>query len=197
MLEWYCRIKIRLEGYYEEFHKLLPREGMFYDLGCGYGFMTYMLHWSAPGRVFTGIDYDEEKIETAQNNFLRDEDINFEQGDLTKIELQPCDGIIIADVLHYLLPQQQEALLEKCYAALNEGGVLVIRDGISELTDRIKGTKLTEVFSTKLLGFNKTQNQLHFISRRLLDDFAAKHHMQVEVLDNAKRTANLTFVLRK
>lgn len=197
VLEWYCRIKTRLEGYYEQFHKLLPREGRFYDLGCGYGFMTYMLHWSAPGRVFTGIDYDEEKIETAQNNFLRDEDINFEQGDLTQIELQPCDGIIIADVLHYLLPEQQEALLEKAYAALNKGGVLIVRDGISELTERIKGTKLTEVFSTKLLGFNKTQNQLHFISRRLIDDFAAKHDMQVEVLDNAKMTANLTFVLRK
>lgn len=197
VLEWYCRVKTKLEGYYEQFHKLLPREGRFYDLGCGYGFMTYMLHWAAPGRVFTGIDYDEEKIETAQNNFLRDEDINFEQGDLSQIELQSCDGIIIADVLHYLLPEQQDALLEKCYAALNERGVLIMRDGISELTDRIKGTKLTEVFSTKLLGFNKTQNQLHFISRRLIDDFAAKHNMQVEVLDNAKRTANLTFVLRK
>lgn len=197
VLEWYCRIKIMLEGYYEHFHKLLPREGRFYDLGCGYGFMTYMLHWAAPARVFTGIDYDEEKVETAQGNFLRDEDISFEQGDLTKVELQPCDGIIIADVLHYLLPEQQLALLEKSYAALNQRGVLIVRDGISELTERIKGTKLTELFSTKLLGFNKTQNQLHFISRKLLDDFAAKHNMQVEVLDNAKRTANLTFVLTK
>ena len=159
--------------------------------------MTYMLHWSAPGRVFTGIDYDEEKIETAQGNFLRDEGINFEQGDLTQVELQPCDGIIIADVLHYLLPEQQLALLEKSYTTLNQGGVLIVRDGISELTERIKGTKLTEVFSTKLLGFNKTQNQLHFISRKLIDDFAAKHNMQVEVLDNAKMTANLTFVLRE
>lgn len=197
VLEWYCRIKTRLEGYYEEFHKLLPREGRFYDLGCGYGFMTYMLHWSASGRMFTGIDYDEEKIETAQGNFLRDEGINFEQGDLTQIELQPCDGIIMADVLHYLLPEQQEALLEKCYTALKEGGVLIIRDGISELTDRIQGTKLTELFSTRLLGFNKTQNKLHFISRKLLDDFATRYNMHAEVLDNAKMTANLTFVLRK
>src|SRR5690606_36104258 len=35
VLEWYCKIKIRLEGYYEVFHQILPREGRFYDLGCG------------------------------------------------------------------------------------------------------------------------------------------------------------------
>src|SRR5690606_26482984 len=126
--------------------------------------------------------------ETAQNNFLRDEGINFKQGDLTQIEIQPCDGIIIADVLHYLLPQQQVELLEKCYAALNNNGQIIVRDGVSELIDRIKKTKMTELFSTRIFGFNKTQNQLHYISRSMIDDFAARHHMQVEVLDNAKMT---------
>lgn len=197
VLEWYCRVKIALEKYYEQFHELLPREGKFYDLGCGYGFMTYMLHWAARGREFIGIDYDEEKIETAQNNFLRDEHISFRQGDLTNIELDACDGIIIADVLHYLLPEQQVALLEKTYTALNSGGQLIIRDGISELTERIKGTKMTEVFSTKIFGFNKTQNDLHFISRKMIDDFAARHDMEVTVHDYARHTANLVFVLKK
>lgn len=197
VLEWYCRVKTKLEGYYEQFHALLPREGKFYDLGCGYGFMTYMLHWAAPERSFTGVDYDEEKIETAQHNFLRDEHINFRQGDLTQAELASCDGIIISDVLHYLLPQQQEALLEKCYTALNRNGVLIIRDGVMELKERIKGTKLTEVFSTQIFKFNKTQNDLHFISQAFIESFAAKHQMQIEVLDNTKLTANLIFVLRK
>src|SRR5690606_9538423 len=50
VLEWYCKIKTRLEKYYEPFHELIPRKGKFYDLGCGYGFMTYMLHWSAEER---------------------------------------------------------------------------------------------------------------------------------------------------
>jgi SAM-dependent methyltransferase len=186
-----------LERYYEPFHELLPREGVFYDLGCGYGFMTYMLHWAAPGRKFTGIDYDEEKIETAQGNFMRDEDVQFQQGDVTGIDLQPCDGIIISDVLHYLLPEQQEALLANCVHALNMGGTLIIRDGVAELQKRIKGTKLTELFSTRIFKFNKTQNDLHYISQVFLEEFAAKHGMSIEVLDNSKFTANLTFVLKK
>lgn len=196
-LEWYCKVKIKLEDYYEPFHKLLPREGVFYDLGCGYGFMTYMLHWAAQGRVFTGVDYDEGKIETAQNNFLRDEGIDFKQADVTKLELKPCNGIIISDVLHYLLPEQQEVLLKNCAHALDSGGVLVIRDGVSELKDRIKGTKLTELFSTRIFKFNKTQNDLHYISRKYIESFALRNGMTVEILDNAKFTANLTFVLRK
>jgi trans-aconitate methyltransferase len=156
-----------------------------------------MLHWAAPGRRFIGVDYDDEKIETAQHNFLRDENVRFEQGDLTHYEMQPCDGIIISDVLHYLLPEQQEALLEKAYQALNASGLLVVRDGIMEMQKRIKGTKHTEVWSTKIMKFNKTQNDLHFISRAFLEDFAARHNMTIEVMDFARFTANLTFIFKK
>jgi 16S rRNA G1207 methylase RsmC len=42
------------------------------DIGCGYGFMPYMLHFAAPQREFTGVDYDEDKIEVANNNFNKD-----------------------------------------------------------------------------------------------------------------------------
>jgi 1-acyl-sn-glycerol-3-phosphate acyltransferase len=196
ILEWYCRVKIRLENYYEPFHTLIPKAGLFYDIGCGYGFMTYMLHWSAPGRTFIGVDYDEEKIETAQHNFLKDDHINFEQADVTNYQLQPCDGIIISDVLHYLLPAEQEVLLEKCANALNNNGALIVRDGVTELKDRHNGTKLTELFSTRIFNFNKTKNDLHFISKTFIQMFADKHNMQLEIVDTKKFTYNLIFILR-
>ncbi|OJW85280.1 MAG: hypothetical protein BGO69_06590 [Bacteroidetes bacterium 46-16] len=197
VLEWYCRIKTKLEKNYEPFHTLLPGEGKFYDLGCGYGFMSYMLHWAAPGRAFTGVDYDEEKIETAQNNYLRDDNINFEHADVTSYELEPCDGIIISDVLHYLLPAQQEQLLERCVTALNDNGVLIIRDGVAELKDRHKGTEATELFSTRVFKFNKVENQLHFINRSFIESFTRKHNLQIETLDFTRFTSNLVFVIKK
>lgn len=197
VLEWYCRVKTALEKNYEQFHELLPRTGKFYDLGCGYGFMPYMLYWAAPERSFVGVDYDDEKIEVAQGNYLRDEQMRFQQGDITQLDLEPCDGIIIADVLHYLLPEQQVQVMENCAAALNEGGQLIIRDGVSELKERIKGTKLTEVFSTKIFKFNKTQNNLHFLSQAMIEDFAKKQGMKLTILDNSQFTANLIFVLKK
>jgi 1-acyl-sn-glycerol-3-phosphate acyltransferase len=221
VLEWYCRVKVALEDYYEPFHKLLPRAGRFYDLGCGYGFMTYMLHWASEDRIFTGVDYDEDKITTAQHNYLREKakklhyrkakaikqtfiadendqaKINFEQADVTQYELQSCNGIIISDVLHYLLPEQQKALLDKCFNALEPGGILIIRDGVEELKERHEGTKRTEVLSTRIFNFNKTQNELHFISRAFIEHWAAAHDMSVETIDLTKKTSNVIFVLRK
>ena len=101
------------------------------------------------------------------------------------------------DVLHYLLPEDRLALLEKCYAALEPGGTLIIRDGVSELQERIKGTKQTELWSTKLLKFNKTAHELHYISQLEIETFANTHQMQLEILDQSKYTANLIFVLKK
>jgi 2-polyprenyl-3-methyl-5-hydroxy-6-metoxy-1,4-benzoquinol methylase len=197
VLEWYCRIKTRLERNYETFHRLLPREGHIYDLGCGYGFAAYMLHWSATGRRITGIDYDPEKISVAQALHLRDVVLTFEAADLRHYQLTSVRAILITDVLHYLLPQEQEDLLARCVAALEPKGMLIIRDGVVELEERQKRTALTEAFSTRILGFNRTTNELYFISKRRIEAFAVEHQLALEIIDEAKYTSNLVFVLRK
>ena len=61
VLEWYMRVKLKLEKYYLPFHLLLPKRGTILDLGCGYGFMCYMLQFLSAERTITGVDYDEEK----------------------------------------------------------------------------------------------------------------------------------------
>jgi 1-acyl-sn-glycerol-3-phosphate acyltransferase len=197
VLEWYCRIKTALEGNYESLHALLPREGKMYDLGCGYGFASFLLHWSAPGRLITGVDYDEEKIAVAQALHLRDEGLQFEAADLRSYPLHAADVILISDVLHYLLPSEQEALMQRCAEALNPGGMLIVRDGVVELEERQKRTALTEVFSTKVFRFNKTANALHFLSRKQIEVFAAVNGLSLDVQDETRHTSNLRFVMRK
>ena len=71
VLEWYMRVKIKLEKNYKQFDELLPKKGKILDLGCGYGFMSYMLHFTGPERQVTGVDYDEEKIATANHCFSK------------------------------------------------------------------------------------------------------------------------------
>lgn len=221
VLEWYCRVKIALEDYYEPFHTLLPRAGKFYDLGCGYGFMTYMLHWASEGRQFIGVDYDEEKVETAQNLYLREKGrklylrkhkikvipdeitnavtpkVSFVHADLSCYDLEKCDGIIISDVLHYLMPEDQKALLDKAFDALKETGVLIIRDGVEDLQERHKGTKQTEKWSTQIVRFNKTKNELHFLNKAFIEQWAKGKGMKLEVIDKTKKTSNLIFVIKK
>jgi len=198
VLEWYMKVKTSLEKNYEPFHELLPREGKMLDIGCGYGFMSYMLHFAARGRHITGIDYDEEKTETANNCFSKDANISFKFADVLNFPFEDYDAIIIADMLHYLEPMQQREIIEKCIRHLNAGGILIIRDGNKELEEKHKGTRLTEFFSTKLIGFNKTTAKgLSFLSGSLIREIAAAHQLECREIDQTKYTSNMMFIIKK
>ena len=195
VLEWYLKIKFRLEEEYELFHALVPHCGRIVDLGCGYGFITFALGLSSTKREMVGIDYDEEKIKVAQECPVKPPNIDFAQGDVVKAEYGQADVFLIADVLHYLTPEEQQQVLIKMAKHLNEGGRIIIRDGDKAKEERHKGTKLTEIFSTGI-GFNKTRNTLNYISGDMIVLFARQHNFELEIIDNTKRTSNLVFVLK-
>lgn len=197
ILEWYCRVKTQLEGNYETLHRLLPRQGLIYDLGCGYGFASHLLHWAAPQREIIGVDYDEEKIQIADAVHLKGKIVRFEEGDLRQYQLKKADAIVLSDVLHYLKPDEQEAVLTNCVDALQPNGLLIIRDGVTEKVRKQKTTAITEVFSTQIFRFNKKTNELHFLSRAGIEEFAARNGMQARVVDAAKMTSNVMFVLSR
>ena len=197
VLEWYMRVKLRLEKDYQVFHDLLPLQGKFLDAGCGYGFMSYMLHFAAPQRDITGIDYDEEKTIVANHCFSKDEGIRFMHADILKYDFEKYDGIIMADMLHYLQESEQEQVLQKAIQSLSAEGVLIIRDGDKE-KKKHGGTKLTEFFSTKVFAFNKTTDSgLSFLSGTMIRNIAAANDMECMEIDETKYTSNVIFVLRK
>ena len=197
LIEWYLKIKLRLEKNYQLFHQLLPEKGKILDIGCGYGFMSYMLHFTSPQREIKGIDYDEEKIEVANNCFNKNGNINFVMADIINYPIEKSDGIILADMLHYLPPEKQEEVIEKCIKNLRPGGTLVIRDGNKDLEGRHRFTRLTEFFSTKLFGFNKTTgNNLSFLSASMIREIAVRLGMSCDQIDNTRHTSNIIFVIK-
>ena len=198
VLEWYMRIKLRFENNYILFNDLLPRSGKFLDAGCGYGFMSYMLHLVSGEREITGIDYDETKINTANHCFSKNEKINFVCSNVLQFKYEKYDGIILADILHYLHPLQQKEAIEKCLQSLSDNGTLIIRDGNKDLAERHWGTKITEFFSTTFSGFNKTtENGLSYISGSLIREIADVQKMQCTEIDPSKYTSNMIFVIKK
>lgn len=196
VLEWYTRIKLRLENFYEPFDQLIPKQAIITDVGCGYGFLTYMLHFRSADRKIIGIDYDEEKIKTANNCTAKSPQVEFIHADIANYDFAPSDAFIFKDVLHYLLKDEQWQVLEKCLSQLKEGGQIIIRDGDGDLAERHQKTKWTEIYSTKT-GFNKTRNKLYYLSGRELEAWAAQHQLKIQRIDNTKRTSNIIFVLRK
>ncbi|UII34799.1 1-acyl-sn-glycerol-3-phosphate acyltransferase [Fulvivirga ulvae] len=194
VLEWYIKIKYKLEGGYRVFHDLVPKHALIVDLGCGYGPMAYALGYSSEERQILGVDYDQEKISVAQNGPAKPSNINFVHGDVLNIDFGHADVFIVSDVLHYLTVKEQGILLDKMVANLNAGGKLIIRDGDSNKKNRHKGTELTEIFSTGS-GFNKTRNDLNFISSDMIEKFAQRNNFKLEVIDHTRRTSNTIFVL--
>jgi 2-polyprenyl-3-methyl-5-hydroxy-6-metoxy-1,4-benzoquinol methylase len=196
-LEWYLRIKLKLENYYLGYHTLVPRNASVLDLGCGYGFLSYLLHFTSKDRQITGVDFDLEKITVAQHGYSRGVQLHFQWADITSYDIKKFDTIIINDVLHYLQPDQQESLLKKCFEGLNPGGLLLIREGDSDLKQKQKGTALTEFFSVKVFGFNKAKQALHFVSGHRLRHLAQSHGLEITTWDDTKYTSNVTFVMKK
>lgn len=197
VLEWYCRIKIRLENYYELFDQMVPKKAEVMDIGCGYGFMSYMLCFLSKDRHITGIDYDEDKIETANNCISKNPQLQFYYADATTYSFENKDIFILSDILHYISEEAQEKLIENCASHLNKNGSIIIRDADKNLKKRHLGTQYTEFFSTKS-GFNKLESEkLHFTSRETIQEIAKRLHLYFEVIDNTKLTSNLIFIISK
>lgn len=197
VLEWYMRIKVRLEGKYRLFDELIPRECTVTDIGCGYGALGLMLGLLSDGRRITGVDYDENKIDTANHSFLRNRNVDFVCADASQYDPHPSDVFVMNDVLHYMDSERQRALIEKCIARLNPAGMIIIRDGDNSRVERHKVTVLTEVFSTRILRFNKFEGELCFTLAEQIGEIAAAHSMSLERFDNDRRTSNTIFILRK
>ncbi len=195
VLEWYMRIKLRLEQWYDVYDRLLARRGHIVDLGCGYGAMSYMLMMLSDQRRITAVDYDQDKIAVAKNSYLKSPRIDFECADIRNYQIPSADGYIISDVLHYIDYQQQRKVIEQCIEGLAEGGVIIIRDGDSSQSGNHRNTERTEMWSTKYLKFNKSDGDLHFLSREMLFDIAEDSNMSIRIVDSGRRTSNTLFVI--
>lgn len=196
VLEWYARVKLSLENNYAVFNDLVPVNATVLDLGCGYGFLSHMLSFTSSERKITGVDYDEDKILTATHCYSKSDAVNFVCSDITAFAFDRYDVIILSDVLHYLAPQQQLNVLQKCFASINPGGKIIIRDANAELEKRHGGSVLTEIFSTRILRFNKTVQKLSYLRAETILNEAARYNLTVETRDTTRFTSNVIFVIK-
>ncbi|HIA10867.1 MAG TPA: methyltransferase domain-containing protein, partial [Flavobacteriales bacterium] len=194
VLEWYTRIKTGIEDNYKMFHELIPKEGKIVDVGCGYGYLPYMLNFLSEKRDILGIDYDKDKIDVANNCMSKNQNVNFVTGDITDYEFENSDVFVLNDVLHYLQKEDQDLLVTKCIGKLNAEGKLIIRDGDRDLQKRHLGTRLSEFYSTNF-GFNMTKNDLEFVSGKELLGLLEAKDMNVEIIDATRLTSNLVYVI--
>lgn len=198
VLEWYMRVKLNLEKDYRFFNDIIPKNAAIVDVGCGYGFLSYMLWLVSRERRVTGIDYDEEKIAVAANLPVNADGVQFVAMDIVNEPLPQGQVFIFNDVLHYLPEARQAEIVAQCMDSLPHNGMMIIRDADADLKRRTFITKLTEFQSTKIFRFNKAEHKLSFVSGRMIKDMAVRKGLDCQVHDQSYLgTSNITYVIKK
>jgi uncharacterized protein (DUF2062 family) len=160
MFHWeFVRGKLRYDPVY--FHLLrsgiLPTGGRLLDLGCGRGILPALLltareqrdrgeyprDWPPPPNLtLHGIESNPTVVAAARQA-LGDE-VTVEAGDLGSARLPAAQVVLLLDVLHYLPADAQESLLARIAAALEPGGLLLIRDADAAGGGRFFATRVQE-----------------------------------------------------
>ncbi|HRD54027.1 MAG TPA: class I SAM-dependent methyltransferase, partial [Flavobacteriales bacterium] len=196
-LEWHTRIKSRMD---EELHELLHAriapDARVADLGSGHGMVSLLLHWCAPARRITAIERDADKVALAKQLAKHCPGVEVMQGDLLNAAVPESDAIILKDVMHYMRPDHQQALLARCAAALAPGGAIYVRDGFRTGDERHARTRWTERIAV-MIGFNKTDQPMEFISREEFERMAASSGLHLEWALDARRTSNALAILNR
>ncbi len=197
VLEHYARIKLRLEDNYDYLHRLIPENAFITDIGCGYGLVSMMMVMRSPQRRVTGIDYDCLKTKLAGSAALASEfAMDFACQDARIFDPAESDVFLLSDILHYMTLSEQEALVSRCAEKLKANGMIIIREADAGLKKRHLGTRISELFSTRL-GFNKADTRLQFVSRDFIENLALKLHLNFTIIDRTKYNSNLVFILKQ
>lgn len=198
VLEWYAKIKVRMEKNYTWFNSVIPLDANIVDIGCGYGFLAHILCMVSGKRRILGIDYDGEKISVARHIATSMQNVTFEEADILNYELPAADVFLLLDVLHYFPSDFHQEVIEKCIEKLNHGGFIIIRDADADKVAGLWKTKLREFNSTRFFKFNKTNyDSLSYTSGTKIADVARKHGFTVERAENPSNKTDVIFVLKK
>lgn len=120
--------KVRLDPVYERVLGHIGGAREVLDLGAGMGLMEFLFAGRSPGGRIRGVEWDERKVAVARQLLSGMDTATVEHGDARASALGSPDAILLIDVLHYMKPAVQRALLKRCGRSLVRGGALVVRE---------------------------------------------------------------------
>ena len=190
---------------------LLPDSGSLLDLGCGQGVLLSLLKaakeqyqagswprdWPAPplNLGLLGVELREDRVQAARRALGGSAQVN--PGDLRKFELHPCSVIVILDVLLYLADGEQQRLLDRAAAALEPGGLLLLREADASAGFAFQVTRWSERIAGALRG--EFSQALHYRDAvQWIAELAGRGFaVSAEPMSEGTPFANVLFVARK
>ena len=190
---------------------LLPQRGSLYDLGCGQGVLLSLLGaarqtfdsgrwpagWPPPPKQLEmhGIELREDRVQAARKALNGAARVAL--GDIRAVAFAACHAVVILDVLLYIEPAAQRQLLARVAAALQPGGVLLMREAdagaglpfhITQWAERLIGMARGRLWQT--LYYRRTGEWIS-----LLEEIGFS--VTVETMSEGTPFANVLFVAKK
>jgi uncharacterized protein (DUF2062 family)/SAM-dependent methyltransferase len=150
----YAALKYRMDPCYKAIAAHVPEGTFTVDLGSGLGMLPVVLASLGGGRRARGIEWDAAKVEAGRIASQGLEAVELLEGDVRSCEIPSCDVITLVDVLHYYDAAAQRALLERCRAALRDGGRVLVREGDRQRSGGARWTRFVEWLAIKI-GWNR------------------------------------------
>lgn len=198
-LRGYVRGKLRRDRIYQAAYELMGASAKpILDVGCGVGLLAFYLRERACRQPVIGLDLDARKIrygaEIASRRY-RDVDLRFH--DVGKTIPKFSGNVVLFDVLHYLPPARQKALLTRLAECVAPGGLLVIRDCPREPGARYWITWMAEKMA-QAISWN-IHSALHFPTRASINGAfeAAEFDRESRPLWGASPFNNHLFIFRR
>lgn len=136
------------------------------DVGCGRGQLALALALGGGATKVTGLDWDEEKVEEARAaaTGVDSAKLAYERADVLEASIPACDTALFIDLLHYLKPAEQDALLARAADAARRR--VIVRELDPDRGWRSTFGRVQEKITTSL-GFNRGARLVHRPIREL------------------------------
>lgn len=109
---------------YEVIERMLPKNAVITDLGCGEGLLSNYLALASPQRKVKGIEIEPERLKRAKKGI---KNAFFSVGDAVKTPYPKSDAVVLFHVLHHLPSKDaQELVLKKAKNSLEKNGKLIV-----------------------------------------------------------------------
>ena len=126
------------------------------DLGCGIGLLAHAMRASGIALPYRGVDIDAGKITRARAATAKAalRDVGFDCVDLSQGLPAHQGSVAILDVLQFVSPAAQDAILDGAVAMLVPGAKLLIRTGLDDGSLRARTTRRIDAISRTLRWMN-------------------------------------------
>ncbi len=160
----FARWKTRLDPVYRSILRAVPNGARVVDLGAGLGVLAILL--GERGHSVVAVEWDAGKA-AAGTRAARGLPVEISTHDVRSWEIPSADAILLVDVLHYLNVDAQRELLGRAAEALNDGGVIYVRES-DRGPDGSSWTRTIERLSLAI-GVHRNEGKPTF---RRIDDLA-------------------------